>query len=474
MLRQNCKASHMEKLSAKQIQHLYSRAGFGISYTKLRSLTGKPASKIIKDLFETSNSYSALDLDLDLEEIRGRELMSEENRKELRKVFKQSTENLNTRWMQQMCITDAQFREKMTLFWHGHFACRSFNPVHNQQLNNIMRDYGLGCFRDLLLKVSKSPAMLAFLNNQQNRKSSPNENFARELMELFTLGRGNYTETDIKEAARAFTGWSFKPMTTEFLFRTNQHDFGSKTFMGQAGNWNGEDIIDIILKKKETAYFICTKLYRFFVNENLSEEHIQELADHFYTTNYNIGSTMVLLFSSAWFYDPKNIGANIKSPVEFIVGLTRQFNVSYADTGMLLFLQRALGQMLFFPPNVSGWAGGKNWIDSSTLMYRLKIPSVVINEGVIDLAGKADPEEEAQIAMMKKYSTQIQRRVQATADWNLFLKDLPEKMSKEQLIDYFLAPDLEKRKQQLLSELSEKTVKEMVVQLVSMPEYQLC
>ncbi|MNY44591.1 hypothetical protein D3C86_1796290 [compost metagenome] len=132
--------------------------------------------------------------------------MSEENRKELRKIFKQSTENLNTHWLQQMCITDAQLREKMTLFWHGHFACRSFNPIHNQQLNNIMRDYGLGNFRDLLTKVAKSPAMLAFLNNQQNRKSSPNENFARELMELFTIGRGDYTETDIKEAARAFTG----------------------------------------------------------------------------------------------------------------------------------------------------------------------------------------------------------------------------------------------------------------------------
>ncbi|MND32502.1 hypothetical protein D3C80_230790 [compost metagenome] len=244
--------------------------------------------------------------------------------------------------------------------------------------------------------------------------------------------------------------------------------------MGQTGNWTGDDIIDIILKRKETALFICSKLYKFFVNENLDQERIHQLADHFYSSNYNIGSTMVLLFSSAWFYDPKNIGVNIKSPIEFIVGLTRQFNVSYGDTSMLLFLQRALGQMLFYPPNVSGWAGGKNWIDSSTLMYRLKIPSVVINEGIIDLAGKADPEEEAQIAMMEKYSTQIQRRVQATADWNLFLKDLPEKISKEQLIDYLLAPDLETRKQRLLSDLSDKTIKEMVVQLVSMPEYQLC
>ncbi|MND32501.1 hypothetical protein D3C80_230780 [compost metagenome] len=196
----------MEKLSAKQIQHLYTRAGFGISYTKLSALSGKSISKVIKDLFETSNNYQSLDLDLDLTVVKGKEMMSEENRKELRKIFKQSTENLNTHWLQQMCITDAQLREKMTLFWHGHFACRSFNPIHNQQLNNIMRDYGLGNFRDLLTKVAKSPAMLAFLNNQQNRKSSPNENFARELMELFTIGRGDYTETDIKEAARAFTG----------------------------------------------------------------------------------------------------------------------------------------------------------------------------------------------------------------------------------------------------------------------------
>ncbi|MCO4294349.1 DUF1800 domain-containing protein [Solitalea sp. MAHUQ-68] len=464
----------MERLSMRQIQHLYARAGFGITYKDLQQLKNKPLLTVVKELFEKSNDYSLIDLDFSLEEVKGKEMMSEENRKELRRLFKQSTENLNTRWMQQMSVTDAQLREKMTLFWHGHFACRSFNPLHNQQLNNTMRNLALGNFKDLLLAVSKSPAMLAFLNNQQNRKNSPNENFARELMELFTIGRGNYTENDVKESARAFTGWGFTPFTTEFVFRTKQHDFGDKTFMGHTGNFNGEDIIDIILKQKETARFICRKFYKFFVNENINETHVNQLADHFYQTNYNIGSTMFLIFSSDWFYSSENIGVNIKSPVEFIVGLTRQFYVSYESTDMLLFLQRALGQILFYPPNVSGWPGGKNWIDSSTLMYRLKIPSVILNNGIIELAGKTDPEEEAQVAMMQKQESQIHRKIKATADWDHFLQDLPQSISREQLVDYFLAPDLNKRKYALLSALSESTVKEIIIQLVSMPEYQLC
>ncbi|POY37123.1 DUF1800 domain-containing protein [Solitalea longa] len=464
----------MERLSPRQIQHLYARAGFGISYNELQKLNNKPLVKIVKDLFEQSNDYSSIDLNFSLEDVQGKEMMSEENRKELRKFFKQSTENLNTRWMQQMSISNAQLREKATLFWHGHFACRSFNPIHNQQLNNIMRNLALGNFKELLIAVSKSPAMLSFLNNQQNRKNSPNENFARELMELFTIGRGNYTENDVKESARAFTGWGFTPFTTDFVFRTKQHDFGSKSFMGQTGNFNGEDIIEIILKRKETALFICRKFYKFFVNETVNEQHIKQLADHFYESNYNIGSTLFLMFTADWFYASENIGVNIKSPVEFIVGLNRQFYISYESTDMLLFLQKALGQVLFYPPNVSGWPGGKNWIDSSTLMYRLKTPSVILNSGIIEIAGKADPEEEAEIALMKNQSPQIQRKIKAVADWDHFLQDLPQSISREQLIDYFLAPDLNKRKYALLSELSESTVKELIVQLVSMPEYQLC
>jgi uncharacterized protein (DUF1800 family) len=324
-----------------------------------------------------------------------------------------------------------------------------------------------------LVEVAKAPAMLAFLNNQQNRKDQPNENFARELMELFTIGRGNYTEDDVKQAARAFTGWGFKPLTEDFLFRAKQHDFGEKTFMGKTGAFDGTDIIDIILERKETAQFICKKLYKFFVNEQIDQTRVNEMADFLYTKNYEIGVLMVKVFTSDWFYDARNIGAIIKSPVDFIVSMNRLFYVSYENTDMLLFLQRALGQVLFFPPNVSGWAGGKNWIDSSTLMYRLKIPSVILNNGIIDLAGKPDPDDEAEIAMMKKGTTQLQRKIQATANWDKFRADLPDRISKSELIDFILAPDLGKRKDPLLSEFRSDTLKEIVVQLVSMPEYQL-
>ncbi|SMO54206.1 DUF1800 domain-containing protein [Solitalea koreensis] len=463
----------MDQATSRKIQHLYSRAGFGISYSTLAHLSKQSVAKAVKQLFEESDHYHELDLDMDLPAVKGREEMSKEERKDLAKIFRESTRNLNTRWMLMMSTTKAQLREKMTLFWHGHFACRSINPAYNQQLNNILRNNALGNFKDLLIEVAKTPAMLAFLNNQQNKKDQPNENFARELMELFTIGRGNYTEDDVKQAARAFTGWGFRPLTTDFFFRVNQHDFGQKVFMGKTGNFDGTDIIHIILERKETAQFICKKLYKFFVNDQVDTARVNELANFFYSNKYEIGPLMVKMFSSDWFYDDENVGTMIKSPVDFIVSMNRQFYVSYENTNMLMFLQRALGQVLFFPPNVSGWAGGKNWIDSSTLMYRLKIPSVILNNGIIDLPGKIDPDDEAEIAMMKKGPTQLQRKIQATPDWDKFSAELPNKMSKDELIDFILAPNLEKEKKALISDLNGKSLKDIVVQLVSMPEYQL-
>jgi uncharacterized protein (DUF1800 family) len=365
----------------------------------------------------------------------------------------------------------------MTLFWHGHFACRSNNPFFAQQLNNIQRTNALGSFKTLLVEVSKSPAMLQYLNNQQNRKGKPNENFARELMELFTLGRGNYSEQDIKESARSFTGWMYDK-DGSFIFRQNLHDPGTKTFFGKIGNFEGENIIDIILEKPETAQFIARKVYKFFVNDNPNEAHVKELATHFYNSKYDIGSMMKKMFTSDWFYNPENVGTKIKSPAEFLVGLSREFYVTYNKPQVLIQLQSSLGQYLFNPPNVAGWPGGQSWIDSSSLMLRMRIPSLVLNDGEIDFSGKADPEDEAVIALSRTATTNANANmkpksyVNANADWPKFLDTLPKGLTPLELTEFLLQPKLNAKITTMVSD--NKGLRSTAVEITSMPEYQLC
>jgi uncharacterized protein (DUF1800 family) len=384
---------------------------------------------------------------------------------------RQQEKDLNLAWINQMITTDGALREKMTLFWNNHFACRTNNAFYAQQLVNIQRANALGNFRDLTMQLSKTPAMLQFLNNQQNRKNHPNENFARELMELFTLGRGNYTEQDVKESARAFTGWGFDK-GGQFVLRQNQHDNGQKHFLGKSGDFAGEDIINIILEQKQTARFICNKLYKYLVNETPDPVHISAMADVFYSGNYEIKPLLEFVFTSDWFYDDRNIGNLIKSPVELVVGLSRQFYITYQRPEVLLEFQRTLGQVLLNPPNVAGWPGGRNWIDSSSLMYRLKIPSLVLDGGLIDFAGKADPEDEAYLATVRNRQTAVNTRVQTQVDWDKFLKGIPEHLSNIEIAQFLLEPKLNSTIQNAIS--ANADIKTMAIELVSTPEYQLC
>ena len=250
-----------------QVKHLFSRAGFGMRFDEIKAYEGVTAKHAVKSLLKAS------DTDVPLSSVSGKTdyagMMKGD--KEARKMFmqkqRQEEKDMNIAWINKMIYTDAVLQEKMTLFWHNHFACRSKDALFAQQLNNIHRNNALGNFRTMLFQVAESPAMLQFLNNQQNQKNHPNENFAREVMELFTIGRGNYTETDVKESARSFTGYGFNK-DGEFVNRKFFHDDGEKTFMGKTGNFNGEDILNIILEKKDTARFISNKLYKYFVNED--------------------------------------------------------------------------------------------------------------------------------------------------------------------------------------------------------------
>ncbi len=459
--------------NARHIKHLYARAGFGIRFEDLRDHGGWSTKKAVRKLFQASEKNEPITvLTENIDRRKQAEGQTDEMKKMLQEERNRQEKLLNNAWIKQLSETEAQLREKMTLFWHNHFACNIGNAYYEQQLNNIQRSNALGNFKTMLLQVSQSPAMLQFLNNQQNQKNHPNENFARELMELFTLGRGNYTEQDIKESARAFTGWAFDGKTGEYAFRPRAHDDGVKSFMGQSANFCGEDILNIITANRQTATFICTKLYRFLVNDVPDKDHVSQMADVFYNANYEIKPLLEFVFLSDWFYDDKNIGNLIKSPVEFLTGLNRQFYITYQNPDVLIQFQRTLGQVLFRPPNVAGWPGGKNWIDSSSLMYRMKMPSIILNAGLIDFTGKADPEDEAYLATMRKQQLNVIKKVQAQPDWDKFLKDIPEKTTKEQMAEFMLEPPLNKS---IINEVNmAPDIKTAVIQIASTPEYQLC
>lgn len=275
-------------------------------------------------------------------------------------------------WAYRMLNTDRPLQEKLALFWHGHFAVNEIKVRDYRKMENqlaIFHSLGLGSFRELLIKVSQDPAMLSYLDAGVNVKGSPNENFAREIMELFTMGVGNYEEIDIREGARAFTGWNYSDL--EFEIRQDQHDELEKVFLGRAGNFDGVDVIDIILEQKITAKFIAGKLYRFFVRDNPSEKFKEKLAQTLRSNEYDISKFLTVIFNSKDFYSSASIGTQIKAPVPLVVSTYRKMGLTEIP-GVPDFndITAELGQQLFRPPSVAGWAYGESWITPGLLIAR--------------------------------------------------------------------------------------------------------
>lgn len=457
----------------QKIHHLYLRAGFGLTPVELQQKSSLRISTAVDELFQASTAIEYLkhvDPDPTKEEIKR---MPKSRRKELRKEARRKTQELPVVWLQAMAKTNTPLREKMSLFWHNHFSTRLQSPGNVQQLNNTIRKHALGDFKALLLAVSKEPVMLRFLNNQQNKKSHPNENFAREVMELFTLGRGHYSEQDIKEAARAFTGWAYDG-NYQFTVRQKHHDTGEKTFLGHTGNWGGEDIIDFLLQEKQTARFICQKLYKDMVNDQVNAKHVEELATVFYDAEYDIEKMLRHLFTADWFYAPENRGVKVKSPVELMVGINRMFEVTYEDPKVLFMLSKLLGQVLFFPPNVAGWPGGRQWIDSSSLLLRLKLPSAVLNNGVVEYEMKEEAEVQMTMNAAAKQKGKLKRLMNTQVSWERINRDfsqLPETMS---LQEYLLPSGASQQAQNLIQKLKEGDLQAQILQYLTLPEFQLC
>jgi uncharacterized protein (DUF1800 family) len=474
----------------KKVQHLLLRAGFICTPSDILALSGMTIKQVADKLWSDSDASTSLQSAQYEAMRRPKDMTQDERKAQMQKMLKEG-KALNLEWLKNMSNTQGVLREKMTFFWHGHFACRSPLAGFAQSLNNNIRENALGKFNDLLEVVSKSPAMLQYLNNEQNKKLSPNENFAREVMELFTIGRGNYSEEDIKNAARAFTGWRFD-LSGKFMFAQRQHDTDDKTFLGNTGNYDGDDILGIILHQPATANFIVRKIYRFFVNDTVDEDICNDLAKSF-LADYDISKLMYGIFTSDWFYDEKNIGNRIKSPIELMVNMQRAIPIRPNLPDAPLFVQRVLGQMLFNPPNVAGWKGGKNWIDSSSLMFRLSLPGLVFRQDELNIQAKEDPEE-AEHRMMQKQQEEEppqdseaqpkpgQNRLMVTADWTKYLdafKDVKTENLYDAISEYLIqVPQPNFKKETIMKYVKKDTreayIKSLTIALMSVPEYQMC
>jgi len=318
-------------------------------------------------------------------------------------------------WLYRMATTSAPLREKMALFWHGIFATGYAKVIHGKALSDqtrMFRTFGMGSFNDLLIQLSKDPAMIIWLDNQDNHNGAINENFGRELLELFTMGVGNYTERDIKECARAFTGWTianreymelrsqrdsdwpYGRIAWHFKYHPEDHDDGEKEFLGQRGRFNGEDIIHIICQQEATARFISRHLYSFFVSDEppipewrytppTNPEAIDELTRVYFDSNYDISAMLKALFNSSYFQSQDSWYSKVKSPVELVAGvlrLTGEFNRPRREIIDRYFQASYMGQFLNNPPSVEGWHQGTDWLDTGTLVERVNFASQQIGD----------------------------------------------------------------------------------------------
>ena len=372
-------ASTTDLLTYDDARHLLNRAGFGATESEIRRTIGVTREQAARNLLDNVRTSPVTPPPAWTAEAGAlRYPRRGENATEAeKKMFQQEQirEGLELRgwWVGEMLSTPSPLTERMTLFWHNHFVS-SQQKVKLAELmyrqNATLRANALGSFADLLHAIARDPAMVIYLDNAQNRKGSPNENFAREVMELFTLGEGHYTEHDIKEAARAFTGWSLDRQTGQFVFRRFIHDGGEKTVLGRTGKLDGDQVLDILLGEPATAAFITRKLWREFVSLDPDEAAIRRIAQRFRDSRYDIKVALYGLFTSDAFYASENRGVLVKSPIDLVVGTLRQFDIKPGDATPFAVAAASMGQNLFAPPNVKGWPGQETWITASTLLAR--------------------------------------------------------------------------------------------------------
>ena len=391
--------------------HLMRRAGFGATRDELERLVEQGYEETVEQLIDPPEDVLRAD-----QEILFRYIPSTE------------TGGPNpmpgaAQWLYHMINTERPLEEKMSLFWHHIFATGNSkvdNDNHLTAQTHLFRNHGMGNYRDMLVMVAQNPAMIFWLDNNENHKRAPNENWGRELLELFSLGVGHYTETDVFECARAFTGWTIGAkiprnphhrFSWHFEFRPEEHDYGQKTFLGRTGNFDGEDIIDIILEQPACPRFIARHLYNFFVADEpqvpawsveppRNPEAVELLAETFVESGYEIRPVLRTMFNSEFFKE--SMYQKVKSPVEVVVGTLKMTgDLQGPDPRLLAMGQEPayMGQSLHDPPSVEGWHTGREWINSGSVVKRINFVVDRVSDtelpGVRDIVGRVASDDQA-------------------------------------------------------------------------------
>ena len=404
----------MSSADVHLMAHLMRRAGFGATRDELESAISDGYENTVDALLDTSGATAMPD-----DIIRRYHV----DQSELRVV-----EVAVTNWLYRMMTTTSPLQEKIALFWHSLFATgeRKVNNVQAMTSQvETFRKFGLGSFQSLLLEISRDPAMLHWLDNHDNHRDAVNENYGRELLELFSMGIGNYSEQDVKEAARAFTGWTFENteymalramkasiwpysrVAPQFEFRSDDHDYSEKTFLGESGPFNGEDVIDVIVRHPATARFVCIRLYQFFVADEIDEAGealIEQLSQTYFDSGYEIGAILSDMFNSDHFKSDAVRFRRVKSPAELVAGTlrtARPFPRPTVEMFQVGLATNYMGQELMNPPSVEGWHEGAEWIDSGSLVERVNFASQYLGNpsspGVRDIAARLGSEHSSQI-----------------------------------------------------------------------------
>jgi hypothetical protein len=383
--------------------HLLNRAGFGGTPEQIARVASMRPEAAVDDLLDYERSPEVPFPDVDFSELRelyGALLRARRERADQRTVRelanqidranRRKFQELRANWIGRMIRTRRPLLEKMVLFWHG-LLVSGFPETrvseHMAIQLDLFRRMAAGNFKELILAISRDPAMLSYLDNNSNRKGRPNENYARELLELFTMGIGNYTERDIKEAARAFTGWTVAG--NDFVFLRNQHDDEVKTFLGRTGNWDGADIIDIVFEQTATARFLPRRLWEFFAYLGPEEPLVEELAGVFRRGNWEVKPVLRAIFRSEAFYSEKALRAQVKSPAQLVVGAVRLTGAEIPELGLARAMD-LMGQSLLYPPNVGGWPRGRGWVNTATMLVRYNFSNLLVS-GAMPGVGRQRP-----------------------------------------------------------------------------------
>jgi uncharacterized protein (DUF1800 family) len=487
--------------TADHARHLLWRAGFGGTPKQIAFLASMPPEDAVSAFLDFDRSSGYPDVKPDDFDDSIMTPPTEEQRREIQRVrraqdedtlakirlARQQREQQDRRqmnamqrwWLRRLIESPRPMEEKLALFWHGHFAT-SYRTIENSYhmflQNQLFRRHAAGSFADLLHAIVRDPAMIAYLDNNESRKGKPNENLARELLELFSLGEGRYTEKDIKEGARALTGHTFEH--NAFVFRREWHDEGSKTILGKSGSLDGEGFVRAILDRRDAAEFITMKLYRFFVHDlpptpearRVAGGVVKQLATTLLSAKYEVRPMLRRLLLSEHFYDPANRLARIKSPVELVVGVLRSLNTPVRDLGILNDALDLMGQSLFYPPSVKGWDGGRSWINTSTLFVRQNVTNFLLTgktpRGYDPLADTQTYDFLPLLMEASEAAPGAEKHAETLAAY---------------LVRFALGRDLSSEKQRVLTEylqqqggINAASAARTLALITSLPEYQLC